>query len=233
MYYQNIVIGKPLVDPATVLAADETDWANVEMATTHFTESRYLPAVLREAGVVPSTSEVRRNRPELCVTLNQPNFFQIKWGKKVVSVLVGPNIPESEYNLEHVEFKGDRIQSKIPVCTSEPRYEIESDSLPLSEYPECRDISSTDKKEIVLQAITNAKEIRLSVRGSSIVFMRSDYPHPIKYFRSVCDYLRKGLSESMQRIVMTVDGVPLLQHAPNCEKWVMIDSNYQEKEKYA
>lgn len=223
MYYQNIVIGKPLVDPAMVLAADETDWANVERENTHFTESRYLPVVLREAGVVPSTSEVRRNRPELCVTLNQPNFFQIKWGKKVVSVLVGPNIPESEYNLEHVEFDGDRIQSKIPACTSKPRYEAEPDAPSFPEYPERRDINPADKNEIVFQAITSAKEIRFSTRGSSIVFLRSDYPHHIKYFRSVCDYLRKSLSESTQHIIMTIDGAPFLQHSQNCEKWVMVD----------
>ena len=223
MYYQNIVIGEPLVEPAMVLATDGTDWENIEKGNTHFTESRYLPVALREAGVVPSTSEVRRNRPELCVTLNQPNFFQIKWGKKVVSVLVGPNIPESEYNLEHVEFEGDRIQSKIPVCTSKPRYKAEPDAPSFPEYPERRDINPADKNEIVFQAITSAKEIRFSTRGSSIVFLKSDYPHPIKYFRSVCDYLRKCLSQSSQHIVMIIDSVPFLQRSPDCERWAMVD----------
>ena len=33
--------------------------------------------------------EVRRNRPELVVTLDKPNCFWVKWGKKIVYVVVG------------------------------------------------------------------------------------------------------------------------------------------------
>lgn len=34
-----------------------------------FTETRYLPAVMKEAGIVLSTNEVRKNKPQYNVTL--------------------------------------------------------------------------------------------------------------------------------------------------------------------
>lgn len=50
--FLNVVIGKPLVDPKTLLALDDLDWKNNEQPQTLFTETRYLPAVMKEAGVV-------------------------------------------------------------------------------------------------------------------------------------------------------------------------------------
>ena len=58
--FLNVVIGKPLVDPKCLLALDDSDWQNNEQPQTLFTETRYLPAVMKEAGVVQSTSEVRK-----------------------------------------------------------------------------------------------------------------------------------------------------------------------------
>lgn len=49
---------------------------------TLFTNERFLPAILVEAGVVPSRGEVRRNKPELCKTLNELDCIWVKWGKK-------------------------------------------------------------------------------------------------------------------------------------------------------
>ena len=87
--FLNVVIGKPLVDPKTLLALDELDWKNNEHPQTLFTETRYLPAVMKEAGVVQSTSEVRKNRPDLNISLENPDCLWVKWGKKRLYVIVG------------------------------------------------------------------------------------------------------------------------------------------------
>lgn len=87
--FHNIVIGEPLCDPATLISANRDDWESGDKSDTLFTTDRYLPSVLKEAGVVPSTSEVKRNRPDLCRTLNQIETFFVNWGKKRIYVIVG------------------------------------------------------------------------------------------------------------------------------------------------
>ncbi len=87
--FLNVVIGKPLVDPKTLLALDDLDWKNNEQPQTLFTETRYLPAVMKEAGVVQSTNEVRKNRPDLNISLENPDCLWVKWGKKRLYVIVG------------------------------------------------------------------------------------------------------------------------------------------------
>lgn len=87
--FLNVVIGKPLVDPKTLLALDDLDWKDNEQPQTLFTETRYLPAVMKEAGVVQSTSEVRKNRPDLNISLENPDCLWVKWGKKRLYVIVG------------------------------------------------------------------------------------------------------------------------------------------------
>lgn len=87
--FLNVVIGKPLVDPKALLALDDLDWKNNEQPQTLFTETRYLPAVMKEAGVVQSTSEVRKNRPDLNISLENPDCLWVKWGKKRLYVIVG------------------------------------------------------------------------------------------------------------------------------------------------
>lgn len=87
--FSNVVIGKPIVEPSTLLARDMEDWENNEKKETLFTENRFLPAVLKEAGVVASASEVRRNRPDLVKQLDSLDCFWVKWGKKFVYVVVG------------------------------------------------------------------------------------------------------------------------------------------------
>lgn len=89
MTIMNVVIGTPLVDPWMLLADDATDWEVNEKQQTLFTEQRYLPAILKEAGIVPSISEVRRNRPDLVITLDKLDCFWIKWGKKRLYIVVG------------------------------------------------------------------------------------------------------------------------------------------------
>ena len=87
--FLNIVIGKPLVEPSLLLAYDQTDWEENEEKQTFFTETHFLPSVLKEAGIVSSTSEVRRNQPKLCVNLTELDCFWLKWGKKKLYIIVG------------------------------------------------------------------------------------------------------------------------------------------------
>ena len=47
MFIENIVIGKPIIDPSELL---EDGWED----KTLFTEDRFLPRVLKEAGIVQS-----------------------------------------------------------------------------------------------------------------------------------------------------------------------------------
>ena len=75
MYIEYIVIGKPIVEPSTMFALDEEDWKNVEEEKTYYTEERFLPRILVDIGVYPSVSEIRRNKPELMVTLDKLDFI--------------------------------------------------------------------------------------------------------------------------------------------------------------
>jgi hypothetical protein len=86
---QNVVIGRPLVDASTLIALNERDWEENEKQNTLFTETRFLPAVMKEAGIVQSISEVRRNKSELCVSLDTVDCINLKWGKKFLFIVVG------------------------------------------------------------------------------------------------------------------------------------------------
>ena len=87
--FQNVVIGKPIVDIESLLAVDKNDWEENEKKNTLFTETRFLPAIMKEAGIVQSTSEVRRNKPELMINLNKLDCINLKWGKKYLYIVVG------------------------------------------------------------------------------------------------------------------------------------------------
>ena len=87
--FSNVVIGKPIVSAERLIARDEKDWEENEKKETLFTNNRFLPAVLKEAGVVSSTGEVRRNRSDLVKTLEDLDCFWVKWGKRFVYIVVG------------------------------------------------------------------------------------------------------------------------------------------------
>lgn len=87
--FHNVVVGKPIVDVSSLLAVDEKDWEENEKKNTLFTETRWLPAIMKEAGIVQSTSEVRRNKPDLCINLDKLDCVDLKWGKKVLFIVVG------------------------------------------------------------------------------------------------------------------------------------------------
>lgn len=91
MYVENIVIGKPIVDLVSIFAKDENDWNSVEKDKTYFTDERFLPRILVNIGIYPSVNEIRRNKPELMVTLDKLDFIDcLKVSKKrKVWILVG------------------------------------------------------------------------------------------------------------------------------------------------
>lgn len=83
MYVENIVIGKPVVKSQQLFAADENDWKKTEKEKTYYTEERFLPRILVDIGIYPSVSEIRRNKPQLVVTLDHLDFMdEVKVSKK-------------------------------------------------------------------------------------------------------------------------------------------------------
>ena len=89
MIYENIVIGKPIVSEIDMFALDENDWERLEKEKTLYTNERFLPKVMVEAGIVKSVNEVRRNKKEFVRRLNGLEYLEIKWGKRKLFILVG------------------------------------------------------------------------------------------------------------------------------------------------
>ena len=87
--FHNIVIGTPLIEPWKLISENEQEWEDFDKKDTLFTEERFLPALLVDAGVVKSKNEVRRNKPEFLITLNDLDCLWIKWGKKRIYIVVG------------------------------------------------------------------------------------------------------------------------------------------------
>lgn len=86
---KNVIIGEPLVKPKSLLSVNEADWVNNEQEYTVHTQTRFLPTLMKEIGMVNSTSEVRRNKPDLVKTLDKPDCLTVKWGKKIIFIIVG------------------------------------------------------------------------------------------------------------------------------------------------
>ena len=86
---QNIIIGKPLVEPWKLVSESEQEFNTFDIRDTLFTENRFLPSALVEAGIVKSISEVKRNKPDLCITLDKTDCIWVKWGKNKIFVVVG------------------------------------------------------------------------------------------------------------------------------------------------
>lgn len=75
MYIENIVIGKPIVEPSAVFSIDEDDWNRTEKDKTYYTDERFLPRILVDIGIYPSVNEIRRNKPELMIILDKLDFL--------------------------------------------------------------------------------------------------------------------------------------------------------------
>lgn len=82
-YIENIVIGTPVMEPQETFARDEEDWLQMEQEKTYYTDERFLPKILVELGIYPSISEIRRNKPNLMVSLDKLDFIDsLKASKK-------------------------------------------------------------------------------------------------------------------------------------------------------
>lgn len=91
MYVENIVIGKPISSPVEMFALDNDDWERIEKEKTYFTDERFLPRILVDLGIYPSINEIRRNKPNLMVTLDKLDFISdLKVSKKrKIWILIG------------------------------------------------------------------------------------------------------------------------------------------------
>lgn len=85
----NIIIGKPLVDPWQLLSTTQEEYENNDIRDTLFTDERDLPTLMVMSGMVKSKSEIRRNKPQLCIKLNDLDCIMIKWGKQRLYIVVG------------------------------------------------------------------------------------------------------------------------------------------------
>ena len=82
-YIENIVIGKPIAEPQQMFASDENDWNRIEQEKTYYTNERFLPKILVGLGIYPSISEIRRNKPNLMISLDNVDFIDnLKVSKK-------------------------------------------------------------------------------------------------------------------------------------------------------
>lgn len=61
-----------------------------------YTEERFLPKILVQIGFFRSNSEVRKNRPDLVVELNELDFIDIRVGKKRLCLTVGNPITNED-----------------------------------------------------------------------------------------------------------------------------------------
>lgn len=89
MYIENIIIGKPLVNPSSLLSKSNEDWISNEKDKTYNTNERFLPRILVDLKIMKSLSEVRRNRKDLWISLNELDYKEIKIGKRHLYILVG------------------------------------------------------------------------------------------------------------------------------------------------
>lgn len=75
IYIENIVVGNPIATPQEMFAKDEDDWLRIEQEKTYYTNERFLPRILVELGIYPSISEIRRNKPNLMISLDDVDFI--------------------------------------------------------------------------------------------------------------------------------------------------------------
>lgn len=85
---ENVVVGTPLVAASYIFALDADDWI-IQEKKTLFTDERFLPRILVQLGCFKSTSDVRRNRPELFINLTKNDYLEIKIGRRRLYIAVG------------------------------------------------------------------------------------------------------------------------------------------------
>lgn len=99
----NVQVGYPIVALSELIPMEE-------FSDSISTMTRYLPKIMVEAGIVSSTSEVRRNRPDLCKMYpdDMTTYEEIKWGKKRLYIVVGKEAP---INFEDIWKSDDNVYS--------------------------------------------------------------------------------------------------------------------------
>lgn len=85
----NIVVGEPIVALHELLAFNIDDFLDNELQHTFYTTERWLPNILVRIGAMKSKGEIKRNRPDLVVELNDLDCFWVKIGKKKYYIVVG------------------------------------------------------------------------------------------------------------------------------------------------
>lgn len=89
-YIENVVIGKPLIEPSDIFALNDNNWNEIESKQTYYTNERFLPRILVDLEIYPSINEIRRNKPELMITLDKMNYIELKVKKKrKLYILIG------------------------------------------------------------------------------------------------------------------------------------------------
>lgn len=146
MSYTNVVIGTPQIEPWQLLAFDEKDWEENEKKQTLFTETRFLPAIMKEAGLVKSINEVRRNKPDLCKDIEGPDFTDLKWGKRHLFILVEGEFPEVEKTVQDVFDEFTPYEKGLT-------YELVGQAIELGTYARDCMVVFDDEKRKVVQAI--------------------------------------------------------------------------------
>ena len=82
-FVENVVVGHIDVLAKDLFALNMTDWRINEADKTYYTNERFLPKILVDLGIYPSISEIRRNRPDLFITLDKQDFInKLKVAKK-------------------------------------------------------------------------------------------------------------------------------------------------------
>ena len=84
----DIVIGKPIIYPWYIFCEEQNEWNEIK-DDVYYTEERFLPKIMVDLGIVKSTSEVKRNKPELVRNLDELDYLEVKWGKNKLFILVG------------------------------------------------------------------------------------------------------------------------------------------------
>lgn len=74
-FIENVVVGHIDVLAKDLFALNMTDWRINEADKTYYTNERFLPKILVDLGIYPSISEIRRNRPDLFITLDKQDFI--------------------------------------------------------------------------------------------------------------------------------------------------------------
>lgn len=86
--FKDIIIGSPIVAPWYIFCEEENEWNNIK-DDIYYTKERFLPKIMVDLGIVKSISEVKRNKPELMISLDKLDYLEINWGKNKLFILVG------------------------------------------------------------------------------------------------------------------------------------------------